>query len=178
MKKKHDSALKEGKFLKEEIIEEKEEIDDIDYNIKLLKDRLIEKVPTHFSIHNIVDAFFGALLIGLTFILKGAIVTTSLHLNTHHIIAVIAFTIIVIFIQVYFISYKRVREKDERRFVPFVVKRMASIVLIAIGVSTGLVYLLAINLQVGNFYDTFRVIVVLWMSCAVGSAIPGLLKEY
>lgn len=166
------------KLIRDQILEEKHEIDDIDYNINLLKERILEKQPSHFSIENITSAFFGALLIGLTFVLKGALVRTALPLTWWHIIAIIAFTLIIIFIQVYFISYQRVKDKEERLFGQFVIKRMMAIMLIALIVSTGLVFLLGINLQTADLYGTAKVVAVLWMACAIGSAIPGLLTKY
>ncbi|MFP4400338.1 MAG: hypothetical protein ACLFPQ_00490 [Candidatus Woesearchaeota archaeon] len=160
------------------MLEQKDEIDDIDYNIKLIKERLIEKVPTHFSLQNVVDAFFAALLIGLTFILKGALVRTALSLTSWHILAVVVFTFVILFIQIYFISYQRVKNKEERSFGQFLFKRMITITGVALIVTLVLVFMLAVNIQAGGLFNTFKVIILLWMACSIGSAIPGLLKKY
>ena len=163
---------------REDMIEEKYKIDDIDYNIKLMKSKLLEKVPSQFSISNIIDAFFGALLIGMTFVLKGALVRTALNLTKWHLIAIVIFTISIIFVQVYFLTYRRLKDKGEHSFGRYVFKRMATILLVAIVVSVSLVYLLAVNLQAADFLETLKIITTLWMACAIGSAIPGLLKSY
>jgi uncharacterized membrane protein len=166
------------KLLREKILEEKNEIDDIDYNIKLMKERLLERVPGHFSLHNIMSALFGALLIGLTFVLKGALVPTALSLTWWHVEAIVAATLVIIFIQVYFISYERVKDKDERLLGQFVLKRMISIIFISLIVSVSLIYMLNVNSRVLDTPGVIKVITLLWMACAIGSAIPGLLNKY
>lgn len=172
------SEKRKRNFLKEQFVEEKEEIDDIDYNVKLIKEKLLEGVPSHFSLQNVMNAFFGALLIGLTFVLKGALVPTALSLSRWNVYAIVAFTLLIIFSQVYFIGYYRVKEKDERLLGQFTMKRMASIISISLIVSITLIYLLGVNNRVENNFEIIKVITVLWMACAVGSAIPGLLNKY
>jgi uncharacterized membrane protein len=176
--KKSNNNKKSKNKLSEIIYEEKNNLDDINYNLNLLKERLLEKTPSHFSMQNIISAFFGALLIGLTFVLKGALVRTAIQLNNIHIISIIIFTFLIIFTQIYFISYQRVKNKGERLFGQFVVKRFIAILLIALSVSTLLVFLLGINFQVSSNTEVFKIIILLWMACSIGSGIPGLLIKY
>lgn len=80
--------------------------------------------------------------------------------------------------QVYFVSYSRVKHREETPPVPFIAKRMIAIVLVSIVVSVALVYMLAINLEVPGFYGVLKVVLLLSSICAMGSAIPGLLLKY
>ena len=177
-KKKKTSKKTSKSKVSDLLYEEKNDLDDINYNLNTLKEHLLEKTPNHFSVENIISAFFGALLIGLTFVLKGALVRTAVALTNVHLIFIGIFTLIIIFIQIYFISYKRVKNKDERLFGQFAVKRFFSILFIAFFVSVLLVFLLGINFTVATNFEVCKIIILLWMVCAIGSGIPGLLVKY
>ena len=162
----------------QELLAQKNEIDDINYKIDNLKTALLDRYPKHFSLRNIVDSFFAALIVGLTFVLKGATVDVAVALETINIVLIMIFTITIIVLQIHFVSYSRVQHKEERRALPFIAKRMISILIVSFVVAAGLVYMLAIPKQLANFSSVCNVIMLLTSICAIGSAIPGLMLKY
>jgi uncharacterized membrane protein len=171
--------VQKNKFnIDKELMDQKNEIDDINYKLTRLTETILDKYPKHFGIRNVIDSLFAALLVGLTFILKGATVRTALNLKLFNVISILIFTLIIILLQVYFVSYSRVRSREERPVVPFIAKRMISIVLVSIFVSLLLIYLLGINNEVGSFDGIMKVTLLLSSITAIGSAIPGLMIKY
>ncbi len=165
-------------FLKKELIEEKQEIDDIDYNIGLLKERLLEKKPTKFGIENIVSSFLGAILIGMTFALKGGILRTAKVLDLPHVVGIILFTNFIIFSEIYFISFNRIKKQLNEKTIIFFLKRYFSIGIVSLFVSLSLTFLLGLNIQTESTLEVFKVIIILWMASSIGSGIPGLIEKY
>lgn len=161
-----------------ELLNQRNEIDDINYKITRLKESILDRYPKHFGIRNIVDSFFAALLVGLTFVLKGATVRTAINLQYVNVVAISVFTFAIVIMQVYFVSYSRVKSREERPVFPFMAKRIVAIVLVSFGVSITLIFLLGINNEVGTMESVCKVILLLSSICAMGSAIPGLMIKY
>jgi len=160
--------------------DEKHEIEHIESQICLIKERLLDRVPDHFSRRDIINAVFGSLTLGITFILKGATVSTAVGLHTIHIVLIMAVTLLVLFCEIYFIGYSRVKNKSQRRFGQFMTKRLFALYGITLAMSWMLVYLLNLNHNplVGSFSDVMRIVVLMSFPCAVGAAIPSLMKKY
>ena len=150
----------------------------IERDVHMLKEKLLEKRPSMFSKRDIVNTFFGSLILGITFSLNGALLKTALSLQLFHILAIFLSTILILTFEIYFIGYTRVVDKRHRPFFEFWIKRFSTFFIVALITSTYLVYLLAINTQVGSTFEVFKVITMLSMPCAVGAAIPGLMKNY
>ncbi len=158
----------------------KEEIGDIKKNIKKIEKTLLDSTPKHFSPKDIVNAFFGALIIGLTFTLKGAVVATAINLNAVHITAIFSSTILILLAETYFISWTKVRNKKERGLGQFLFKRVTAMFVVAFVVSIYLVYVFGINNQqliANNPVNVIKMVILVSMPCAVGAAIPGLLTK-
>jgi len=159
---------------------EKKELDNIEKNIFRINEKLLDKVPGHFSRRDVINSVFGSLIMGITFILKGGTVSTAVNLSQIHIIILIFVTMLVLFAEIYFISYTRVRNKNRRNLGQFVAKRMLSLYIITLSVSFALIYLF--NLQnhdlVGSFDNVVRLVFFVSFPCAVGAAVPSLLKKY
>ena len=64
-------------------------LNEIATDIKILRERLVEKTPGHFGLRHIGTAFFGALLFGFTFVLKGLLLDIGLTLTTTQLIKII-----------------------------------------------------------------------------------------
>ena len=159
--------------------EEEKELKIIKKEVDLLKTKLLEKRPSHFSKRDIINAFFGALLIGLTFSVKGALIKTAEGLNAIHIMLIVISTIIILVGEIYFIGYSRVSDKNRRKPGQFIMKRLTTLYFIAIIVSIYLVYIMGIYTQLENgLYDVYKLVVLLSMPCAIGAAIPSLMKQY
>lgn len=155
-----------------------EEIDKIYTDIKTMREELLEKRPSHFSKKDVVNAFFASLLVGLTFVFKGSLVERVIRLSASHIFLIFISTILILTAQIYFISYKRVKEKEKRRFCQFWLKRLSTFYLISIIVSFYLSYMFGINNFLQDNTEIFKLVVTLSMPCAIGAAIPNLLKQY
>lgn len=158
----------------------KTKIDRIANDVRLIKQKLIEKVPTHFSSHDVVRSFFGALLMGLTFVLKGQLFRVSLALKQAHLTLIVISTLVILTGEIYFIGYRHVShgEKKKRGFGQFWLKRITTFTFIALIVSFLLVYLYGIDLLAGSITDTLKVIIAVFMPCAIGAGLADLLKEY
>lgn len=157
---------------------EEKEIRKIEQDMELLRQRLIEKVPDHFNKKDLVNEFFGALIIGLTFIFKGALIRTVEVIGSSRLFLIIIATFAILMAEIYFIGYSRVKNKNKRPIGQFITKRLFSLYFTSLLVSLALVYLFGINILAGSTYETLKIVIVLTMPCAVGAAIPSLLKKY
>ncbi len=165
---------------KEVVRQELEELKCIEDDVKYMREKLLEKRPSHFSKRDIINAFVGSLILGLTFILKGGLIKTAVKLTTMHIELIIASTLGMLMVEIYFISYSRVKNKSERKLGQFMTKRLFTLYSITLIVSFYLIYILNLNNSeyIATFADVLKVAVVVAMPCAIGAAIPSLLKQY
>jgi uncharacterized membrane protein len=166
--------------IEHEIKEEKEEIEHIEKNIDLLREKLLEKTPSHFSKRDVVNAAFSSLILGINFVLNGATVSTALRLTNVHVVLITICTLLILFAEIYFIAWSRVKDKSNRKLGQFMAKRLCTLYLITCLVSLFLVNILNINHAPGisSFYDVMKVVLLITMPCAIGAAIPSLLKQY
>ncbi len=149
-------------------------------DVDLMREKLLDKHPSHFSRRDVVNTFFGSLIIGLTFVLKGAVVRTAEALSEMNVILIIFSTIAILTIEIYYIGYSRVgtKERKYRGFGQFWAKRLFTLYGIALLVSLYLVYIFGIVNQFSEPRIVYHAVVLLSMPCSVGAAIPHLLKKY
>lgn len=143
--------------------------------------KLIIAEPEHFSKRDLVDAFFGSLFLGITFTIKGLLIQVSKTLGLANLISIVAFTLLILTAEIYFIGYSRVREKSRRRFGQFWLKRIVAFYFVAVFTATFLVFIFGLNNlpDVANApFEITRLIVLISMPCAIGAAITDLLKKY
>ena len=145
---------------------------------KQLKQRMLERVPGHFSKKDVINAFLGAMFIGLTFILRTDIIDIALRLNSFRIIFIVLFTFLILTAEIYFIGYSRVPNKKTRAFGQFWAKRFVALYLVTVLVDLFLVYIFGINTFVSNGEEVFKIVVLVAMPCAVGAAVPSILTKY
>lgn len=155
-----------------------QDIVEIKQDIKHIKNRIVEKIPDHFGPVDAINAFMGALFMGLTFVLKGLLLQVSLNLTWTHLGIIVFSTIFFLTMQIYFIGYRRVINKQERPFGQFLAKRLFTIYFISITVSFYLLFLFNFFPLVGTLENLFKVTVVLTFPCSIGAAIGDLLKKY
>lgn len=154
-------------------------IDNIAKDVKELKERLFEKEPEHFSVGDLINSFFGALILGLTFTLKGLLIDIGLRLTQTNVIAIIVSTVVILTAEIYFIGYSTVRRKKERPFGQFWLKRILTFYVVAFIVSGLLVYIYGIpNLPGITEANILKIVVAISMPCAIGAAVGDLLKRY
>ena len=154
-------------------------LDQIKKGVDELRNRLLIKEPEKFSVRDLVDAYFGALLLGMTFAVKGLLIKVSQALDTTHLVLIVVFTLLILTAEIYFIGYSRVTEKSKRKFGQFWLKRIFTFYLVAIVTSVFLVYLFGLNKlpEVTNG-DVLNLAVLISFPCAIGAAIADLLKKY
>lgn len=164
--------------IEKKIDQEEKEIREITKTISRLEEKLLEKVPSHFRKRDIINSFFGALIVGLAFVFRGLLFDVGLRLSWAHVTLIVVVALILLTAEIYYISYSRVKERKERPFGQFWAKRVITIYGIALVVSFGLLYLYGINLIVGSLENVIKLTFVMSLPCAVGAAIPSLLKKY
>lgn len=149
----------------------------IECQLELLKEELLERKPERFSAKDVVRAFFGALLIGVTFIFSSRLFDVAKQIQLDHFIAVIVSTIIILIAEIYFIGWSRVRKEKGRNVFEFTIKRLAVFYVVALLVSSFYSYILGYN-KVISEVEFIRLIFLTAMPCAIGAAIADLLKKY
>ena len=146
-----------------------------------IKERLQIEEPARFSKRDIVDAFFGALFLGVTFSVKGLLIDISLALKSINMIMIPLFTLVILTAEIYYIGYSRVKKKAERRFGQFWMKRIVSFYIIAILTSFLLIYLFGLNnlpAIANNPENITRLVVLISLPCSIGAAITDLIKRF
>jgi len=166
------------KSLERYVKKEEKDINRIENQISNLTEKLLEKRPSQFSKRDIVNAFFASLIVGLTFVLKGALISTAAGLDTEHIIFILVSTVLILTAEIYFVGYSRVRTKARRRLGQFWLKRFSTIFVISIITATYLIYVFGLDAILGSNNNILKAVIMLTMPCAVGAAIPGLLKQF
>lgn len=164
--------------IQEELKKEERELLEINRIVKRMKENMVDKTPSHFSKREIVNAIFGSIILGLTFIFKGAIMSTAKGLDWYHVQAIIFITFSVLAAEIYFIGYSRVKEKSKRHFGQFLTKRLVTLYGIAIMVTVSFIFLFNLNTSLGTVDNIVRMTVLLSFPCSVGAAIPNLLQQY
>lgn len=157
----------------------KKEVGVIKDEVDFIKGKFSKKEPKHFSSKDVVHAFFGALIIGVAFALKGAVISTAKGLTTVHLVAIIVSTILILIAETYFAGYSQVKHKEKRKPGQFIFKRVAAMYFVAVIVAVYLVFVFGINYQepIGNApYEIFKLVVLISMPCAVGAAIPAMIR--
>lgn len=155
-----------------------QEIKHIESQISNLYEKLYEKRPSHFHFRDVINAFMGSTILGLTFVFKGSLIELSLTLTKYHLFFIILTTAILLTFQIYFVGYSRVKQKKKRKFDQFWAKRFFTLYGIAVFVSLALVYLFNMNSLTSSLFDIFKIVVAVSMPCAIGAAVPSLLKRY
>ncbi len=169
--------MKEAEKIEKELESEKKRLVEIEQNIEKLMDQL-EKRPVHFSIRDMIVSFFGALIISLSFIHKGALITLSSKMGIYNIILIVLMTLAVLFLEIYFIGYHRVKNKAERPLGQFMAKRMVTFYLVGLMVPLILVFVFGIDKGLDGFSGLVKFVISVSMPSAVGAAVIDLLKKY
>lgn len=156
------------------------EIEEIEQKIGALYDKIYEKRPSHFRKRDIVNAFFASLLFGLIFMFKGSLLEISLNLTAAHVFVIVILTAVILSLQIYYVGFTRIgpKEMGKRHFGQFWAKRFFTFYIIALAVPLMLIYIYDINTLVATNFDIVRIVVAVSMPCAIGAAIPSLLKQY
>jgi uncharacterized membrane protein len=151
--------------------------DQIKADIELLKDRLLERKPEKFSTMDIARAFFGALVIGATFVFTSGLISVVKNITWTNVCIVIISTIALLIAEIYFIGWSRVKGEKGRNVYEFTLKRLPMFYIISILVSLFYIYIFGINRLVLPA-EAAKLIFLIAMPCSIGAAIGDLLKKY
>lgn len=159
---------------------EKEEIEHIEQKIGDLYDKIYAKKPSHFRKRDIINSFFASFVLGLVFIFKGSLVEISINLKNTHLALIVFATVVMLSLEIYFVGYTRVgtKEREQRKLGQFWAKRFFNLYIIALLVPLILVYLFDLKTLLGGGFNIIKVVIAVSMPCAIGAAIPSLLKQY
>lgn len=160
----------------EDIRREEHEVRKIKTNIDYLRHKLIEQDLDHFSSSDINHAFFGALIIGLTFVFKGLLIEIGMQLPWQNVLMIVIATLLILTSEIYYVGYARVKHKERRPFFQFWLKRLTAMYVIAIVVSFFLLYLFGFMMQSDTPEHFMKLVFVVAMPCAIGTAIPSMLN--
>ncbi len=153
-------------------------IDQIAEHVRVLRERLVEKVPGHFGIKHIITAFFGSLFFGFSFVINGLLFQVGLALTNKDLTLIIIATLLIISAEIYFVGYTRVPDPKTRPFGQFWAKRIITYYVIALFTSFLLISLYGIPKFAGGFENTFKLIIAVSFPAAVGAAVSDLLGKY
>jgi uncharacterized membrane protein len=147
----------------------KQEVDEIHSNF-------INPEVHHFSKSDIIHAFFGALIIGLTFIFKGLLIDVGMNLPWFNIFIIIIETLVLLSITIYFIGYRKVKDKKSRPFPQFLAKRIVTMYSISLLISILLLASFGFLNLAGSFENFVKLIFLIAMPCAIGAIVPSMFK--
>ncbi|HSU72634.1 MAG TPA: DUF2391 family protein [Candidatus Binatia bacterium] len=149
----------------------------IDSDLDSIRNTL-ERVPDHFNMRHVVGSLFGALLFGLPFVPKGLFIDVTAKLTPNHALAMLISIAVILTMEIYYIGYARVHDKDKRHFGQFWGKRIVAYVAVGFFVSVFLIYLYGLNYLVASQIHLRYLMLALALPCCIGASVTDLLKKY
>ncbi len=155
-------------------------IDRIAEDTRVLRERLVEKIPGHFDVKHLIVAFFGALFFGFTFVLKGLLIDVGLLLSTRDLVLMTLASWLILTAEIYYVGYARVpyNERKQRPFGQFWAKRIFSYYFISIAVAFILLYLYGIAQLVATPDNLLKLVIAISFPASIGAAVSDLLGKY
>ncbi|MCX8147267.1 MAG: hypothetical protein N3D84_02265 [Candidatus Woesearchaeota archaeon] len=132
--------------------------------------------PHHFTIGDFFKAILGSFIVGLTFLFKGSLVNYAIKMKAINVTSIIIITIIIVSIEIYALSYKFVKRREERPFYEFWAKRFFAIVISSFIAAYLSIYLYGLN----NFLTQIEILKVtsaIFMPAAIAGAAIEVLKS-
>lgn len=154
------------------------QIDQIAQDVRVIRERMVEKTPGHFDMRHVMTAFFGSLFFGFTFVLKGLLFEVGLALTTADLILMTAATWAILTAEIYFVGYTRVQNQRKRPFGQFWAKRFFTYYFIAIFTSFLLLSVYGTSKFVASPYQMFQLVVAISFPTSIGAAVSDLLGKY
>ena len=154
-------------------------LDKIAADVRVIRERMVEKTPPHFDMRHIITAFFGALFFGFTFVMKGLLFQVGLALTNTELLMMTLATWGILTAEIYFVGYTRVplHEKRIRPFGQFWAKRFLTYYVIAIFTS----FILLSLYGIGKFVPAtgvFKLVIAMSFPTSIGAAVSDLLGKY
>ncbi|MFO7710881.1 MAG: DUF2391 family protein [Candidatus Woesearchaeota archaeon] len=165
------------RHIDKELEKEEEQLFFIKCEVDSLYDKFIDKKIQHFSKRDVINAIYGALVIGLTFVFKGLMVEIGMSLPWFNILMIVFSTLLILSSEIYFVGYSRVKDKKHRPLGQFMAKRLVTMYTISLSVSVFLLLIFGFMLHMGSLENFIKLVFVIAMPCAIGAAIPSMLKS-
>jgi len=153
-------------------------IDQIAQDVRVLRERIVEKTPAHFDMKHVVTAFFGALFFGFTFVLKGLLFQVGLALTNMDLFLMTIATWGILTAEIYFVGYTRVPDPHKRPFGQFWIKRFFTYYFIALFASFLLLTLYGTHKFVTGPHEMFKLVIAVSFPASIGAAVSDLLGKY
>lgn len=131
----------------------------------------------HFSKEDIFYSFYGALFIGLIFVLGRNIIEIANIMDVSHAIAIVIATSILSSIEIYYVGYVRVHDKKHRCFSEFWAKRFVSNYIISIITALFLIYLYNVDFLLGTPANIAKAVIAVSMPCSLGATLSDLVRK-
>jgi len=134
------------------------------------------KEPRHFSIKDFLKAALASFIVALTFVFKGSMFDYAKRMDFSHVINITIVTCIIVTAEIYFLSYRFVKNRKERPFLEFWAKRLFTI----IASSFIMIWLILHIYGINNYIllgEELRFIVAVMMPAAVAGAAMEILKK-
>jgi uncharacterized membrane protein len=136
----------------------------------------MKREPHHFSLRDFMKAMLGSLIMALTFIFKGSMLDFARNMQFSHMMTVIAATCVVVTIEIYFFSYRFVKNRLERPFSEFWAKRFFTIIISSFVMIWLIIHIYGINEYITPI-DEFKFIIAILMPASVAGAAIEILKK-
>jgi len=149
----------------------------LEQDVAAIKEAIVERKLERFSRKDIIRAFFGAFLFGLTAVFNSLLPLIAEHLSWIQVGIIIIATILVLVFEIFFIGWTRVKGEKGRGAIEFTVKRLFATYFASLLIATFLVSIL-------GFYTIYpseevnKIIFILCLPCATGAVIADLVKRY
>lgn len=132
--------------------------------------------PHHFTWEDFGRAIFGSSIIGMTFLFKGSMFDYAAKMRPLNVFLVIIFTLIVVTIEIYALSYRFVSDRKERPFYEFWAKRFFAVTISSFTMIYVLIYLYGLNTHLTDV-EMFKLASAIFMPASVAGAAVEMLKK-
>ena len=164
--------------LEREIEEIQSENSVIKNDVEQVKKDLINKTPEHFSGKDILRSFIGSLFLGFSVVFSTNLLNLAKIMPAQHIYFILAFIFILLTVEIYFVGYRRVDDKEHRHFGQFWIKRLIAFYAVALLVAFILVYIFGLVYLINSNVELLKVVIIMSGPCAVGASLTDLMKKY
>ncbi len=141
--------------------------------VDLLYEKLLIRKPEHFSYNDVFTALFAASLFSVL-LFNQLLLQLALSLSFGHLTAIIIGTCLILTLEIYYISYSRVDEKQRRPFGQFWAKRFFTIYGVTILMSTMMVYLYNLDAVAGTVYNVARIAIAASFPASIAAGATAL----
>lgn len=134
----------------------------------------------HFSSSDIIISFYGAFLIAAAFLFKGNLLLISQKLDNLHLGLILLVNLIILSVEIYYMGYSRVKNKKQRPFAQFLIKRITTTYLVSLIVSLTLVLLYNIDhiIANGTYYNIAKIVICVSFPASIGATATDLFKKF